>query len=315
MDVKNISSAYFIGIGGIGMSAIARYFNTKGISVSGYDKTATPLTRALEAEGIPVHYVEEPERIPKAVDLVVYTPAIPNDHQELSFYRSNSYPVYKRAEVLGLITKDQFTIAIAGSHGKTTVSTMISHLLRVGGVQCTAFLGGIALNYDSNFIQGDDSVFVVEADEYDRSFLQLNPDVAVITAVDTDHLDIYGSAENIHKAFIEFTMKIKSDGKAITHFDVPIKERIPSNVETYSLENSRADHYLGRYNIVDGSYRFMARIGGSSSEYVLNLGGRHNMENALAALVVANELDISPGSIGGGTKHIHWYMAKISKTG
>ena len=194
VELRDIKKIYFIGIGGIGMSALARYFRFHGAEVSGYDKTATVLTRQLENEGIPVHYEDDPGQAPKDADVVVYTPAVPKDHQELLYYQQHGYPVLKRSDVLGVITNSSFNICVAGTHGKTTITTMIAHLLRHSGYGCNAFLGGIAVNYNSNFWSDKRNVCVVEADEYDRSFLKLSPDIAVITAMDADHLDIYGTA-------------------------------------------------------------------------------------------------------------------------
>src|SRR5579875_3575662 len=193
-DVK-INSVYFIGIGGIGMSALARYFKSKGVSVSGYDRTPTPLTDELIQSGIPIHFEENVDLIPKDVDVVVYAPAIPKDHKEFLFYKEHNYTVVKRSDVLQWITQNSFNICIAGTHGKTTITTMTAHVLRDSGYGSNAFLGGIAANYNTNFWSSENNVVVVEADEYDRSFLKLVPDVAVVTAMDPDHLDIYGTPE------------------------------------------------------------------------------------------------------------------------
>src|SRR5436853_2341659 len=224
-ELKKIRSVYFIGIGGIGMSAIARFFDTIGVKVSGYDKTETVLTKELEKQGIDIHYEENLDLVPKDVDLVVYTRAVPDDHQELVYYRQNGFKVVKRSDVLQMITASSFNICIAGTHGKTTTTTMIAHLLRDSGYGCNAFLGGISVNYGTNFwpqvpIAGptDRSVCVVEADEYDRSFLKLSPDVAVVTAMDPDHLDIYGTAGAMEQAFIDFTAKLRSGGLLLSKF-------------------------------------------------------------------------------------------------
>jgi UDP-N-acetylmuramate--alanine ligase len=196
-DIKDLLAApagtrslYFIGIGGIGMSALARYFHSKGVVVSGYDKTETALTKQLVAEGIDIHYSEDVDRIPKEVDAVVYTPAVPKNHAELLYYQAGDYTVLKRSDILGAITRDSFNICVGGTHGKTTVSSMIAHILRHTGFGCNAFLGGIATNYNTNFWSSNNNVAVIEADEYDKSFLKLSPDIAVITAMDADHLDI-----------------------------------------------------------------------------------------------------------------------------
>src|SRR5580692_11356024 len=189
VELNDINKIYFIGIGGIGMSALARYFRFHGKAVSGYDRSATPLTHQLESEGISIHYEEDPAGIPADPDLVVYTPAVPGEHKELVYYRQRGVTLMKRSEVLGLITKSSFNICVAGTHGKTTITTLIAHILRHSGYGCNAFLGGIAVNYNSNFWSDRRNVCVVEADEYDRSFLKLSPDIAVITAMDADHLD------------------------------------------------------------------------------------------------------------------------------
>ena len=216
--LDKMNEIYFIGIGGIGMSAIARFFHAGGVKVSGYDKTETVLTKELEASGIVVRYHENVELIPKKVDLVVYTPAIPKEHKELTFYQTNGYKVVKRSDVLQIISESSFNICIAGTHGKTTISTMVAHLLRDSGFGCNAFLGGIAVNYGSNFWSNEKNVCVIEADEYDRSFLKLSPDVAIITAMDADHLDIYGTAETMEQAFIDFSKRVKPGGLLLRHF-------------------------------------------------------------------------------------------------
>ncbi|HLO38618.1 MAG TPA: Mur ligase domain-containing protein, partial [Lacibacter sp.] len=216
IELNDIKAVYFVGIGGIGMSAIARFFNENGVKVSGYDKTVTPLTSQLEAEGVSIYYNEDVDRIPKDVQLVVYTPAIPKEHKEYQYYLQNGYSVVKRSDVLQIITQSSLNICVAGTHGKTTISTMTGHLLRHSGFGCNAFLGGIAVNYNRNFWASDNNVCVVEADEYDRSFHKLSPDIAVITAMDADHLDIYGTAEAMEEAFIEFTRKIKPGGWLIS---------------------------------------------------------------------------------------------------
>jgi UDP-N-acetylmuramate--alanine ligase len=214
------NNIYFIGIGGIGMSALARYYNSIGVSVSGYDKTETILTKQLQEEGIDIHFEDNLNLIPRQVDFVVYTPAIPSNHSELNFYRNNDYSVLKRSDVLKLITDNSFNICVAGTHGKTTTSTMIGHLLRDTGFGCNAFLGGIAANYNTNFWSSKENNVVVEADEYDRSFLKLSPNIAIITAVDADHLDIYGSHEYLKESFELFVKKLKNE---ISLFMFPLK--------------------------------------------------------------------------------------------
>jgi UDP-N-acetylmuramate--alanine ligase len=294
-NLKELKSIYFLGIGGIGMSALARYFKSLGADVSGYDKTKTALTDELEKEGITVTFDDELNQYPKQVDLVVYTPAIPKDHIGLNFYRDNNYELRKRSEVLGIISADRFTIAVAGSHGKTTVSSMIAHVLTHSGFGCSAFLGGIAVNYNSNYIQGTNDVVVIEADEFDRSFHRLSPDMAVITAVDTDHLDIYGSKEKIDEAFIEFTYKISEEGFLVVKQGQSINDNLPVlDKAFYSLHDTEADVYCSKYWVVDGGYLFNVNYFGTEIKSIrLNVGGFHNIENAIAAICIAKELKIT----------------------
>ncbi|WP_018614980.1 UDP-N-acetylmuramate--L-alanine ligase [Segetibacter koreensis] len=290
---------YFIGIGGIGMSAIARYFKFKGVEVTGYDKTPTALTQQLEAEGIAIHYEENVAVIPKEVGMVVYTPAIPAGHTELQFYLNHNYKVVKRSDVLKLITESSFNICVAGTHGKTTVSTMIAHILRHSGYGCNAFLGGISANYNTNFWSSERNVCVIEADEYDRSFLKLSPDVAVITAMDPDHLDIYGTGEEFKKAFIQFSQKVKNGGQLITKYELADNSEFNAQSHsTYSFSKKEADVYADAIKVKDGSYVFDI----ISKDWVmtgvnLNMGGLHNIENAVAAVAVARHLHINDEKI------------------
>lgn len=303
IDVKAL---YFIGIGGIGMSALARYFNSKGVKVSGYDRTPTTLTHQLEDEGISIHYTEDVSLLPKDVDMVVYTPAVPQDRAELQYYRSNNYKVVKRSDVLGMLTESSFNICVAGTHGKTTVSTIIAHILRNTGYGCNAFLGGIAANYGSNFWSSDNNVCVIEADEYDRSFLKLSPDIAVITATDPDHLDIYGTAADFEKAFITFSERVKPAGCLIVKKGLKREcefTAIPANQEkrtglTYSLNDSSADVHAGEVKVENGSYRFDVIAKDWKLHNVkLHMGGLHNVENVVAAVAVAKQLGIDDGKI------------------
>ena len=298
-EIKKIRSVYFIGIGGIGMSAIARFFHSNGIRVSGYDRGETGLIKELEAEGIRIHFDENVEMIPKDVDLVVYTPAVPRDHKELVFYEQNGYKVVKRSDVLQMITKSSFNICVAGTHGKTTTTTMIAHLLRDSGYGCNAFLGGISVNYGTNFWGSERNVCVVEADEYDRSFLKLDPDVAVISSMDPDHLDIYGTAQAMEEAFVDFSKKIKPGGLLISKFGLKRgKDLAASRHLTYSLQNESADAYAGNIRMRNGSYEFDVMIRDNRLEdVVLNMGGMHNVENAVAAIAVASSLEIENDKI------------------
>ena len=292
-------SVYFLGIGGIGMSAIARYFISRGVKVSGYDKTETVLTKQLEAEGISIHYTDDVNLVDKNAVLYVYTPAIPKDHKGFNFLKDNGYDLLKRSEVLGMITKSSFNICIAGTHGKTTTSTMIAHILRHSGFGCNAFLGGIASNYDTNFWSSERNVCVAEADEYDRSFLRLSPDVAVITAIDPDHLDIYGTEVKFREAFAEFTTKLKPGGLLISKYGLigSADFKAPSQL-TYDLQESAADIKALDIKPKQGSYLFDVQI----KDYVikdvlLNMGGRHNIENALAAIAIAHHAGLSDEKI------------------
>jgi UDP-N-acetylmuramate--alanine ligase len=297
--IDKMNEVYFIGIGGIGMSAIARFFHAGGVRVSGYDKTPTVLTKELEASGIPVHYEEKVERVPKEVDLVVYTPAIPPEHKELVFYKEHGYKVVKRSDVLQIITAGSFNICIAGTHGKTTITTMIAHLLRDSGFGCNAFLGGIAVNYGTNFWSSEKNVCVIEADEYDRSFLKLSPDIAMITAMDADHLDIYGTPEAMEQAFIDFSKRVKPGGLLIGKFGLTrMKELKSEQYLSYSLQNESADVYGSNIRMMDGSYEFDVTVKDRKLENVkLNMGGMHNVENAVAAIAVASSLEIEEDRI------------------
>lgn len=299
ITLKEIDKVYLVGIGGIGMSALARYFQTQGKEVSGYDKTATPLTRELEASGMKVHYEENIDDIPKDVQLVIFTPAVPKDHKELQYYQQNGYEVMKRSEVLGLISNSSFNICIGGTHGKTTMTTMTAHVLRHSGYGCNAFLGGIAANYNTNFWSNERNVCVIEADEYDRSFLRLFPDVAVIGAMDADHLDIYGTEEALEQAFIDFTKKIKPGGFLLSKYGLKRGNELQATHHlTYSQSDSNADVFASDIKMEDGSYRFTVNIKGKKiSDVVLNMGGMHNVENSLAAVAIADHLGIESEKI------------------
>lgn len=299
IQLNDIKKVYFVGIGGIGMSAIARFFHEKGVKVSGYDKTVTPLTSQLEAEGIEVHYNEDVERIPKDVQLVIYTPAIPKEHKEYQYYLQNGYSVVKRSDVLQIITQSSLNICVAGTHGKTTISTMTGHVLRHTGFGCNAFLGGIAVNYNRNFWSSENNVCVVEADEYDRSFHKLSPDIAVITAMDADHLDIYGTAEAMEQAFIEFTEKIKPGGWLISKYGLKRTDALKATHHiTYHLNDKNADVHAVNLEVQNGSYLFDAVVNGHViNDVQLNIGGLHNVENALAAITVAHILNIDDEKI------------------
>lgn len=321
MELNKIHRVYFVGIGGIGMSAIARFFNEKGVAVSGYDKTSTLLTKQLEEEGIRIHYTEDLDRIDKTADLVVYTPAIPAAHKELVYYRENGYEVVKRSDVLQEITRELFAITVAGTHGKTTVSTMIAHLLRHTGYGCNAFLGGISSNYGKNFWSSDKPVAVIEADEYDRSFLKLSPDIAILTAMDPDHLDIYGTAAEVDAAFIQYTKNIKPNGTLLARHGLPRGTELHGdNKLSYSLQNNAADIYATNIRMDDGGYEFdVVQQDWMIDNVRLYIGGMHNVENMVAAVGVAHLLGISSDKIRAavadfkGIRRRFEYMVKNGK--
>lgn len=297
---KNIlKTVYFIGIGGIGMSAIARYFNSIGSDVLGYDKTPTHLTRELEQLGISIHYVDDVNLIPKHADLIIYTPAIPKDHSELDYYINKGYRVLKRSDVLQLITEQGFNICVAGTHGKTTTSTMIAHILKHTEYGCNAFLGGISANYNTNFWSSDKNRFVVEADEFDRSFLKLNPDIAVITSMDADHLDIYGTLEELENTFIQFSHKIKAGGTLIHKYGLAKSDQLSGSKKiSYSFDNLLADVYTSELSVSNGSYCFdVIAKDWVLTNVTLNMGGLHNIENVLAAIIIAKKLGIENDKI------------------
>ena len=305
MKLKEYKNIYFVGIGGIGMSSIARYFNNKNVNIFGYDRVKSSLCVELENEGMKIHYTEDTNQISvqKEDTLVIYTPAIPSENTELSYFVRNNYIVMKRSEVLGKITEDHFTIAISGTHGKTTTSTMIAHILHDSGMDCTAFLGGVSTNYNSNLIFGTEkSVVVVEADEFDRSFLTLTPDVAVITSVDADHLDIYQNKERLISAFSDFTNKIKSGGTLFLeeNIDTSIVNRDDISVLKYGL--SISSDCKGTYISPDkNTMKFQVECNGNTFDDLrLNMGGVYNVLNAVASVSVANLLEIDSSKIVDG---------------
>ncbi len=298
-QLNDIHKIYFIGIGGIGMSALARYFHSKNVAVSGYDKTQTPLTQTLEESGILIHYNEDINLIPKDVDIVVYTPAIPANHAGLVYYQQHNYKVVKRSDILQIISENSFNICVAGTHGKTTTTSMIAHILRHTGYGCNAFLGGIAANYNTNFWSSDNNVVVVEADEYDRSFLKLSPDVAIITSMDADHLDIYGTAEEVENAFIQFSQKVKNGGCLITKYGLKRDNEFQvADHCTYSFEDSKADVHIANLQVENGSYKFdIINQYWTVDNVVLHMGGLHNIENCIVAISVAKYLKIKDDKI------------------
>ena len=286
---------YFIGIGGIGMSAIARYYNAKGYAVSGYDKTPSPLTEALEREGIKVHYEDNISYVPQDVEdtLVVYTPAVPKDMGELVYVQEKGYRVIKRSRMLGEITRGQRCMAVAGTHGKTTTSTLTSHLFTASGEGCSAFLGGISKNYDSNLLISSNDVVVAEADEFDRSFLQLYPEIAVITSMDADHLDIYGDEAHIREAFKAFASQVS--GAVIARYGLDITSSdTKACIKTYAIGNPEADFYAEP--LEDGHFN-LHYPSGVIEDCVLGIPGWVNIENAVGASAIALTYGIAPDKI------------------
>jgi len=285
MNLKNIHNIYFIGIGGIGMSALARYFHAHKFYVCGYDKTETTITKSLEELGILIHYSDDIDLIPKQIfdkdhTLIVYTPAIPKEHNELNYFINNKYRVNKRSKVLGEVTKNTYCFAVAGTHGKTTTSAILGHILKEVGVDATSFLGGISENYNSNLILGGDKISVVEADEFDRSFLQLSPNMACITSMDADHLDIYGEKQELEKSFIDFS-NIVSD-------HLFVRKGLPIEGITYGIEEG-ADYDVKNIVIKNGTYFFDVQTPSEIIKNIeLNISGKHNVLNTVVALAMVN---------------------------
>ena len=286
MNLNQIQNVFFIGIGGIGMSALARYFKYIGKNVSGYDKTPTILTNELIDSGIHIHFEDEINLIPKDYfienTLVIITPAVPKNHSQWNYFLERNYQVKKRAEVLGIITKDTFCFAVAGTHGKTTTSSILGHILHESGADVTAFIGGIVENYNSNLIGSGKTVTVVEADEFDRSFLHLHPNIACVTSMDADHLDIYGTSDAIKESFTEFADKVEDKNKLF------ITSELPLSGVVVGVNQEEAVYNAFNIRIVDGSYVFDVKTpNGILNDFRFGLPGRHNLMNALMALAMA----------------------------
>ncbi len=275
------------------MSALARYYKRQGADVHGYDRTETPLTQALVSEGMHVHYEDDITRIPEGVELVVYTPAVPKDHCELNYFLDNGYPVKKRAEVLGLISKAKRCVAVAGTHGKTTTSSMVTWLMHCGKTDITAFLGGIATNFANNYIEGGSDWVVVEADEYDRSFLHLHPEIAILNSLDPDHLDIYGTPEAMVETYKQFVRQIKPGGTLLYKHGLPVAdvaaELKADGRRVYSFGIDAGDFRAERLHVADGALVFdwVTPVFGTFVAVKMFYPGRHNVENAVAALAAA----------------------------
>lgn len=296
MELNKIHNVYFVGIGGIGMSALARFFVAKGVSVSGFDKTPSIVTQSLVELGVDITFNDEISSINSDVcsdnkTLVIYTPAIPSDNVILNFFKDNSYKMMKRSEVLGVISRSSYCLAVAGTHGKTTTSALLGHIMLKSKTGANAFVGGIMIEYNSNLILGKQSVMVVEADEYDRSFMQLSPNIACITSTDADHLDIYGDANSLEKTFLDFVDLLPEDGVLITKAELGITDGLK-----YSI-NQVCDYYATDISVKDGKFNFC--INTSRGEVFLdvksNLTGRYNIENTLAAFAMANQYGL-PGA-------------------
>lgn len=295
MNINEIHNVYFLGIGGIGMSAIARYYKTIGKGVAGYDKVSKPLTDELISEGIRIHFNDNIDNIPtefknKENTLIVYTPAIPKGHAELNYFLNHGFEIKKRSEVLGMLSQDKKCIAVAGTHGKTTITTMIAHLMRQSRMGCNAFLGGISKNYKTNYLVDKEGQYVVvEADEFDRSFLKLNPQKAIITAVDEDHLDIYSDHQDLKDAFKQFVNQINPGGKLIIKADLDFTVPKRDDIETYTYSlNADSDFRAENIRIDNGLYIFdFVGIKGRIDNLKLGLPGLLNVENAVAAIGMA----------------------------
>lgn len=294
MELNEIKSVYFVGAGGIGMSALARYFLAKGIVVGGYDRVATPLTKALENEGARLHYEDNPKLIgPKFLDkagtLVVYTPAIPADHKELNFFRTNNFEMHKRAQVLGILSRGYKALCVAGTHGKTTTTAMTAHLLEQSHVKCSAFLGGITKNYNTNYLYDAQSPYVVvEADEFDRSFHHLTPWATVITATDPDHLDIYGTEEAYLESFTKYTSLIQSGGTLIMHTGLKMRPAVQNGVRTFTYSRKEGDFHAENVRIGGGEivFDYISPLG-NISDVKLGVPVSVNIENGIAAMALA----------------------------
>ena len=293
MNINNIKSVYFVGAGGIGMSAIARYFLKKGLIVGGYDKTPSDLTRQLEKEGMLIHYEEDINQIPQACKnqqecLVIYTPAIPAEHKELCYFQENGFEIQKRAQVLGTLTKTHKGLCVAGTHGKTTTSTMCAHIMHQSHLDCNAFLGGISKNYGTNYILSDSDYVVIEADEFDRSFHWLRPWMSVITSTDPDHLDIYGTKEAYLESFRHYSELIQPGGALIIHRDLEMKEHLQDGVRRYDYSLNEGDFHAENIRIENGeiTFDFISPI---ESVKDINLGQPIpiNIENGIAAMAMA----------------------------
>jgi UDP-N-acetylmuramate--alanine ligase len=331
MKITDFKYVYFLGIGGIGMSALARWFVINGFVVAGYDRTPTPLTNKLQTEGIAVHFDDDIAQIPlpfkenKAQTLVIFTPAIPANHAEYNFLKNNGFELQKRAQVLGLLAGGMFTLAVAGTHGKTTTSSMLAHLLRHSGVNCAAFLGGITQNYGTNLLINEPTddlsqVFcVVEADEFDRSFLTLFPNIAVVTSTDADHLDIYGDHHSMLESFAAFVAQIKPNGHFFMQQSLELAAQTTAQTSTYSLQSGA--YHAQNVRVENACFVFdIIYPNGHIEDISMQVPGFHNVENAIAAAAVALEVGLSEAQIktgletfGGVKRRFEYYLKTDQK--
>jgi len=301
MDLSKINNLYFLGIGGIGMSALARYFNRLGKTIAGYDLTPTPLTALLEQEGMQIHYTEDISKIPEDTDVVVYTPAIPAENKEFVYLQESGLPMMKRARMLGELTKDHFTVAVAGTHGKTSISAMTAHIFNIAAKKITALVGGLMNNYHSNVILNlPADLLIVEADEFDRSFLEIQPDISVISSIDADHLDIYKDKQKLVRGFLDFARKLPEDGLLIHHNSLKLFDDIPAGKISYGIDKE-ADVRAENVRIEEGAFVFdlafeQIRIDGIR----MAVPGYHYVENALAAATVCLKKDVTPEKVKQG---------------
>ena len=312
MELKDIKAVYFIGAGGIGMSALARYFLHRGLVVGGYDRTPSPLTRRLEQEGMLIHYEERVDEIPRAclnksAALIVYTPAIPDNHKELTFFRKEGFEIQKRAQVLGTLTRTHKGLCVAGTHGKTTTSTMCAHIMHQSHVDCNAFLGGISKDYGTNYILSDDSDYVViEADEYDRSFHWLRPWMSVITSTDADHLDIYGTREAYLESFRHYTTLIREGGALIIKHGLAMKPDVKEGVRIYEYGRDEGDFHAKNIRIANGEITFDFVSPVENVENVeMGLPIPINIENGVAAMAMAQLNGCTADELRYGMKTYH----------
>jgi UDP-N-acetylmuramate--alanine ligase len=309
MIAAKLKYVYLIGIGGIGMSGLARYFRSAGKAVSGYDKTPSSLTDEMEQEGIAIHFDDSIEKIgaeiknhPSPDDtLIIYTPAVPQEHSELQYFRQGGFNIMKRADVLGAVSQGHYLIAVAGTHGKTTTTTLVTHILKSARMDCAAFLGGVSKNYNTNVLTGGNNskgAMVVEADEYDRSFLKLNPDIAVITSTDPDHLDIYGDRAHVREGYSLFAKRLKRNGTLVTKQKLINELEYSGSAVTYSLEDGGSNFYAKNISVLNGSYTYdVVTPHGEIKSVKLGVGGMHNIENSVAAAAVALLLEVDSETI------------------